>query len=294
MSPQNLSFSKLIKACERSLKNLKTDYLDLYQIHWPNPAIPLTETCEALNKLYQEGKIRAIGVSNFGCQDLQKILKENMRIVTNQLPYSLLFRAIEYEILPLCQKKKIGILCYSPLMQGLLTGKFKSAKEVPATRARTRHFSYRRPFTRHGEKGCEKLTFSTVNKLGQVSKKLKLPLGQLAIAWLLHQPGVKSVIVGARSPKQIKENAVATRIKLTPSVLEELNKLGEKPSTFLVGLCGELLVKSKLLENGIPFISKGGGQAGFDIMLKNGKKIEVRTSLLKNEGIYPKDIMFYG
>jgi len=212
--------------CEHSLQRLGTDYVDLYQIHWPSRSVPLVETMEALDTLRQQGKVRAIGVSNFGLQDLSDLLAVG-RCETNQLPYSLLSRAIEYAIQQKCIDAGIGILCYSPLAQGLLTGKFSSPDEVPEGRARTRHFSKERPQTRHGEAGCEAETFAALEEIHRLSAGIHTPMATLALAWLLHQSGVTAVIAGARQPDQITQAAHAADLQLSPEVIAELTAATE-------------------------------------------------------------------
>ena len=214
VSPSYLSRDEIRQHCERSLQQLGTDYVDLYQIHWPSRTVPLAETMEALDTLRQQGKVRAIGVSNFGLQDLSDLLAVG-RCETNQLPYSLLSRAIEYAIQQKCIDAGIGILCYSPLAQGLLTGKFSSPDEVPEGRARTRHFSSERPQTRHGEPGCEAETFAALEEIRRISASVHEPMAAVALGWLLHQPGVTSVIAGARHPEQIRQAAHAADLQLS-------------------------------------------------------------------------------
>jgi aryl-alcohol dehydrogenase-like predicted oxidoreductase len=223
----HLSREELIRACEGSLRRLRTDYIDLYQLHWPSRTVPLAETLEALDRLQREGKIRAVGVCNFGVGDLEDLLEVG-RCQTDQLPYSLLARAIEYEIQPKCLDEGIGILAYSPLMQGLLTGKFASPDEVPEGRARTRHFSRERPGTRHGEPGCEGATFAAIDEIQELCDELGVPMAQVALAWVLAQPGVTSVLAGARHPEQIVETAQAAALNLAPEVLERLTRITEE------------------------------------------------------------------
>lgn len=224
VSPENCEPSELRTSCERSLRNLRTDYIDLYQIHYPNLSIPFDDTFATLETLKQEGKIIEYGVSNFGCKSLQQILEKQYVPVSNQLAYSLLFRAIEYEILPLCLQYSISILCFSPLMHGLLTGKFNSPDEVPVGRARTRHFSSARPHTRHGEPGAEEETFSAIANIKEIASHLNITPAILSIAWLLDQHGVASVIIGARNPSQLKENILASEINLSSDIIESINK----------------------------------------------------------------------
>jgi len=221
VSRSHLSGDEVREACERSLRRLQTDTIDLYQVHWPSRTVPLDETMEALEKLREQGKVRAVGVCNFGVGDLSDLLKAG-RTETNQLPYSLLWRAVEYQIRQQCVDERIGILCYSPLAQGLLTGKFGSPDEVPAGRARTRHFSKARPQTRHGEAGCEAETFAAIGKIRAMCAEIRRPMAQVALAWLLHQPGVTAVIAGARRPDQIRQTAQAADLELSPETLGEL------------------------------------------------------------------------
>lgn len=222
-SPSHLSSAEIKRACEGSLRRLNTDYIDLYQLHWPNPEIPISETIEALDKLKRQGKVRAIGVSNFGVRDLSDVLA-NGECQANQLPYSLLWRAIEYDINQQCIQHGVGILAYSPLAQGLLTGKFQTADEVPEGRARTRHFSKDRPFTRHSEDGCEREVFTTIGSIHRICERLQQPMTRVAVAWVLHQPGVVSVVAGARRPDQINQSVQGGDLELPSYVIDELNE----------------------------------------------------------------------
>jgi aryl-alcohol dehydrogenase-like predicted oxidoreductase len=222
VSASNLRPADLRAACEASLGRLQTDYIDLYQIHWPNWDLSIEEAYETLKDLQAEGKTRAIGVCNFGQQDFTELLEVG-DVATNQLPYNLLWRAIEFEIQPICVEHKVGILPYSPLMQGLLTGKFGSPDEVPESRARTRHYSSeKRAQTRHGESGQEVETFAAVERIRGICDRIGAPMAQVALAWLLAQPAVTSVLAGARHPRQITENAQAAELELSDEIVAEL------------------------------------------------------------------------
>jgi myo-inositol catabolism protein IolS len=223
----HLASDALREACEGSLKRLRTDVIDLYQIHWPNHEIPIAETLGALDALKQQGKIRAAGVSNFGVRDLSDLLNAGS-CETDQLPYSLLWRAIEFEIQPKCMDSEIGILCYCPLAQGLLTGKFASADDVPEGRARSRLFSDKRAQTRHHQPGCETELFAALGRIRSISEGVGRPMAHVALAWLLHQPGVTSVPAGARTPEQIAKNAEAAALKLPAEVVGALNAATEE------------------------------------------------------------------
>ncbi len=226
VSPQNFAPADLREACERSLNNLQTDYLDLYQLHWPNRSIPLDDSVSELIKLKEEGKIRSFGVSNFGREDLSNSLNANYEITSNQLAYSMLFRAIEYDIAPICVDHNISILCYSPLLHGLLTGKFRSINEIPEDRARTRHFnSFVWPQARHGEEGVEAEMMTVIEGLRKISIEQGHSMANIALAWLLNQKGVTSVIMGGRNADQVRRNAAAGETALSPDVLAALNEL---------------------------------------------------------------------
>ena len=224
LKPEDYTYEDVKKATDERLKALRSDYVDMMQLHWPNPEIPISETLGALSDLKKEGKIRAFGVSNFGAVDLKESFQFSEEISSNQLPYNLLWRAIEYEILPECKKRNLPVLCYSPIMQGLLVGKFPSAHDVPDDRARTRHFSSERPLARHGEAGLEEETFATIRKIKQIAEEIGKPMGDVSLAWLLSQAGVGSVIVGGRNAEQVKKNVKAIEIELSEDVIQELNQ----------------------------------------------------------------------
>lgn len=222
----NLTKDKVIAACEASLKRLQTDYIDLYQIHWPNRDVPVEETLEAMENLKRDGKIRSIGVSNFGVKDLDQALAAG-NVVTNQMAYSLLFRALEFEILQKCIASDVAVLAYSPLAQGLLTGKFNSPKDVDDERARQRFYSKHRSGTVHDEDGYEEAVFEAVAKIQTICDDIGAPMTQVALAWVLRQPGIQAVLAGARHPDQIIMNAKAVELRLSVDVLERLNAATE-------------------------------------------------------------------
>jgi myo-inositol catabolism protein IolS len=189
----------LAEALERSLEALQTNYIDLYQIHWSVNVNDIEEIEKELNSYIQNGKIRNKGVCNFGTE----ALAECDDMISNQVPYNLLWRPIEYDILPYCKKNDIAILAYSTLQQGILTGKFCNPSFniniIPESRLRTRHFHHSRTeLSRHNTNGVEDVLTQTMNNL------MTLPdnLTKISLQWLLNQ-GVKSVIVGANTPDQI-------------------------------------------------------------------------------------------
>lgn len=224
VSPSHLAEADVIAACEQSLRNLQTDVIDLYQIHWPNWAVPLEETVGALETLQRQGKIRAIGVSNFGVQDLSAIL-ELTDVATDQMPFSLLWRVIEGEVQPLCMDRGVGIICYSPLAQGLLTGRYASADEVPEGLARTRLYADSRPQSQHGEAGCEAEVFAALAEIRRIADGLGQPMAAVALAWVRQQVGVTSFLVGARKPEELAWNLPSLELELSAEVLAELNRV---------------------------------------------------------------------
>jgi aryl-alcohol dehydrogenase-like predicted oxidoreductase len=233
VSRSELAATDLVASCEASLERLRTDVIDLLQIHWPNHEIPFAETAGALMKLKEQGKVRHIGVCNFGPLDFQAWLETGADIVSNQLPYSLLTRGIEFDIVPLCEKADVAILPYSPLMQGLLTGKFKTPDEVPDPRSRSRHFRHDRPMARHGEPGCEEETFATIRAIGELAKREGCTMEALALGWLLRKPQVASVIVGARNEEQVLKNLKASQTSLSADVVAELDRLTDEVKQLL-------------------------------------------------------------
>jgi len=224
ISSENCAPKKLRTACERSLRRLGTDRIDIYQVHWPSRKVPFSDTFEELIKLKEEGKIREIGLSNFGRKDLGSWMSGGTA-VSNQLGYNLLFRAIEYEIVSACIEYGLGILAYMPLMQGILVGKWKSADKIPSSRRRTRHFSSERKGTRHGEDGKEDLTFETLQQLVEVADEIGRPLATMALAWVLARPWITSVVVGGRKPEQIERNLAAAELELAPEIIERLDTI---------------------------------------------------------------------
>ncbi len=220
----HLSPEGIVSACEESLKNLKTDYIDLYQIHWPNHDIPIETTWHALEGLLTDGKVRALGVSNFAIGDLSDLIEVG-RPETNQMPYSLLWRALEFEILARCREQAIGLICYSPLAQGLLTGRYLTADEVPDGLARSRWYSSTRPMANHDESGCEETVFRAIAGIREVSRQVAAPMASVALAWVRQQRGVTSFLVGARNPEELKRNLPTLSLELDAVTTAELERL---------------------------------------------------------------------
>jgi aryl-alcohol dehydrogenase-like predicted oxidoreductase len=204
---------------EKSLEALGVDYIDLYQVHWPDPGTPFAESGEALQQLVDEGKIRHIGVSNFGPGQIAE-LSRTRPVETLQPPYAMLRREIEGDLLPYCAEHDIGVLIYGPLAHGLLTGTMSPGHEFGAGDWRARLSEFR------GDDLARNLT--VVERLGRFARERGYTVSQLAIAWTLANPAVHVAIVGSRSQKHIAESLGATEITLTPDDLAEIDGILER------------------------------------------------------------------
>ncbi|BAS26537.1 aldo/keto reductase [Limnochorda pilosa] len=213
---RNSSPQRIRKEVEDSLRRLQTDYIDLYQVHWPDPDVPIQETARVLSQLHAEGKVRAIGVSNYGVGEMQA-WREVAPLHSDQPPYSLLRREIEADVLPYAREHGIAILAYSPLARGLLTGKFTAEASFPPgdSRAQEKRFQ--------GEEFQRNLR--RVEHLKALAAELGKSAAQLAVRWVLDQPGVTVALWGARRPGQIAEAAGATGWHLTDDVKERIERI---------------------------------------------------------------------
>lgn len=226
ISPPHLVPDQVEETCDASLKRLGTDYIDLYQIHWPNHDIAVEDSMAALIKLRDAGKIRSIGACNFGVQDLSDAL-DSADVVTDQLPYNLLWRPIEVEILPKCVDNNVGLICYSPLAQGLLTGRYANPDEVPDGLSRSRLFSNDRPLANHGEDGCETEAFGAIANVIDIADKLGEHPAKVSLAWVRSRPGITSLLVGARSPEELDLNIPAFEYELPAGIADQLSAATE-------------------------------------------------------------------
>jgi aryl-alcohol dehydrogenase-like predicted oxidoreductase len=206
--------------CEQSLKRLETDVIDLYQVHWPDNDTPVEETMGALAKLQKQGKIRAIGVSNYDVEWMRKASAELERLGTNlaslQPPYSLIQRQIEREIVPFCRKKEIGLVVYSPMERGLLTGKVTADREFPAGDHRANH----KFFTKENRARV----LNSLERVRPIAERHGVSFAQLVINWTIRQPGVTAALVGARDAEQAEHNARAMRFRLSDEELLDVRE----------------------------------------------------------------------
>lgn len=225
ISPQHCSPAGIRQHLDATLSRLGTDYIDIYMIHWPIRDHSLSEALMALDAERRAGRIRAIGISNYGPKDLAEAVAVGVPIAVNQLHYNLLSRAIEAEILPLCRKHHIGVSTYMPLLQGILTGKYATIDDVPYMRTRTRHFASSRKESRHGEAGAEAEVSTVIDGLRAIAAELGTTPGRVALAWCAATPGVTTVIAGARDAAQLEENIAGVQTTLSLEVLAKLDAL---------------------------------------------------------------------
>ena len=181
---------------------------------------------EALERLKEQGKVRAIGVCNFAEKDLTDLLAIG-HIETNQWSFSLMWRCVEREVQPICLENGIGIICYSPLYQGLLTGRYASANEVPDGLSRTRLYNSGRPNAEHSDTGAEEEAFAALGQIRSIAERLGEPMANVSLAWVLQQPGVTAMLVGARNPDELKRNLPTVDLVLSKEVIQELNDATE-------------------------------------------------------------------
>jgi aryl-alcohol dehydrogenase-like predicted oxidoreductase len=225
-----LSRHHIIENCNASLKRLGTDYIDLYQLHSFDPYTPQEETLRALDDLVRAGKVRYIGASNHTGWQLMKALaisdKQNLeKFITLQAYYSLVARDLENELVPLCLDQKLGILPWSPLGGGFLTGKYRRGKERPKNARRTDRESQFLQFDE--EKG-----FDIVEELERVAKNHNATIAQAALNYLLRKPCVSSVIIGARTKEQLADNLKASDWEMTPDEVAKLDTLSMPPKVY--------------------------------------------------------------
>jgi aryl-alcohol dehydrogenase-like predicted oxidoreductase len=209
------SRKKVFQDCDDSLRRLKTDYIDLFQIHWPDLTTPVAETMEALEELIHKGKIRAAGVCNYSAELLGEAGK-TIRLASNQVPYSMVRRDIEKDVVPFCIKNKMGIFAYSPLQRGLLSGKIKPGHKFNEGDSRPDTPYYKEPNLSN--------ILAFLQKIRSIAEGHNVTLSQLVLNWTIQQPGITCALAGARNPAQVLENAGAAQFRLTTDEIKIINK----------------------------------------------------------------------
>jgi aryl-alcohol dehydrogenase-like predicted oxidoreductase len=217
---RNLSPSYIERDLAESLKRLGTDYIDLYQCHWPDPQTPIEETMSALMHFHKQGKIRYIGVSNYTLAELEAVMRCTS-LFSLQSHYSLLERTVESDVLPWCRKNDVRFLSYGSLGAGILTGKYVECKRFPSGDARSFFYRFFKP--RYWPRVCQ-----LVDAMKEMALSRGVKPGVIALVWLLQQPAVTSVIVGARSAQQVQDNIPLGGVNLTDSDMRLLDHLSQK------------------------------------------------------------------
>lgn len=230
---RGLSRKHIMESCHASLKRLGTDRIDLYQAHRFDYETPLEETLRAFDDLIRQGKVHYIGTSEWKASEIEAALKIQDahgydRFVSNQPQYSMLWRVIEEEVVPMSLREGIGQIVWSPIAQGVLTGKYKAGKKAPAGSRAT-----------DKKNGADMISrwlrddvLNAVADLKPIANEAGLTLAQLAVAWVLQNKNVSAAIMGATKPSQVKENVKASGVKLTPEIMRGIDRvLGMLPET---------------------------------------------------------------
>lgn len=228
--PNNVGLSRhhVLAACDASLGRLGTDYIDLYQVHGWDVLTPMEETLRALDDLVRQGKVRYLGCSNWSARHLAKAIQLGDNhdwecFVALQAYYSLVGRDLEHELLPLCREEGLGVLPWSPLSAGFLSGKYRRSDPRPAGARRT-GFQFPPVDEARG--------FEAVDVLEAIAKERTATVAQVALAWLLARPDVTSIIIGANKLSQLEENLGATEVRLSPEELERLSETTKPPTLY--------------------------------------------------------------
>lgn len=208
------SKESIITECENSLKRLGTDYIDLYQIHWPDVTTTVQETMEAVDQLIKDGKVRYAGVCNYSVE-LMKEAEKYIDLVSDQVSYSMLDRKVEKDLVPYVLEKNKSILAYSPMQRGLLTGKIKPGHKF----AEGDHRQGVKYFTEENIKRTNEF----LDKIRPIAESKNATLGQLVLRWTVEQPGITIALAGARNPEQSVQNAKALDFKLDDSEIKFIN-----------------------------------------------------------------------
>lgn len=220
----------IVEGCEASLRRLGTDFIDLYQVHSFDPVTPLEETLSALDDLVHQGKVRYLGCSNFAGWQLMKALDVSEKrgwekFVTLQAYYSLVARELELELVPLCLDQRLGIMTWSPLAGGFLTGKYRRGMPGPSGARRSESGT---PFLQFNED----TGYAIIDELENIANAHRASIPQTALNYLLRKPGVTSVIIGARTPEQLADNLKTTDWELTQDEIDRLDSISGPPRLY--------------------------------------------------------------
>jgi aryl-alcohol dehydrogenase-like predicted oxidoreductase len=222
---QGLSRRHILSACDASLERLKTDYIDLYQVHMQDGSVPIEETLRALDDLVSSGKVRYVGCSNYtGYRLVQSLWAADKRNITPyqsiQLQWSLLERGAERDVLPACREFGLGVMVWSPLCRGFLSGRYQRGQQPPKG---SRLDVWRDTYAKYDN---EK-SWQTIDAVVSIAKELQTSPARVALAWLLSKPLCHSIVIGARDVKQLEDNVAALEVKLSAEQLSRLDKISE-------------------------------------------------------------------
>jgi aryl-alcohol dehydrogenase-like predicted oxidoreductase len=220
---RNIGLNKkhMIEACEASLKRLGVEHIDLYQFHHPDAATPIEESVQAVGQLLRQGKVLYWGLSNYSPQQTNDVLAAARELgverpVSHQPKYNMFKRDITEPLIPLCAREGVGLIVYSPLEQGVLTGKYASRDAIPKKSRLASHRAER------VDQFLADYNFQALEQLKAIAETSGLTMCQLALAWVLREPGVSSAITGATSPEQVQANAAASGVRLSDEILKKI------------------------------------------------------------------------
>ncbi|MEB2359481.1 aldo/keto reductase family protein [Bacillus pumilus] len=225
---RGLSRKHILENCHASLRRLQTDYIDIYYAHRFDPTTPLEETMLAFADLVRQGKVNYIGVSEWTAEQITRgaaLARElNVPLIASQPQYSMLWRIIESDVIPTCQREGLGQVVWSPLAQGILTGKYLPGKSLP-TNSRANSTAGKTFFKNLAQRWMNNNTLEAIQKLKPVAQEVDLTLAQLAIAWVLQNQNVSAAIIGASSPEQVRENALASEVKIETEMMNQIDEI---------------------------------------------------------------------
>ncbi|MFI7141791.1 aldo/keto reductase family protein [Streptomyces massasporeus] len=233
---RGLSRKHVVEGCEASLRRLGTDYVDVYYAHRYDPAVPLEETMLAFADLVRSGKVLYVGVSEWTAEQISRAaaLARELRVplVASQPQYSMLWRVIESQVVPACEREGLGQVVWSPLAQGILSGKYRPGAAAPSDSRAGGDAGKGFVDMLVGHWMNDEGALRAVQELGPVAADLGLTMSQLALAWVLQNPSVSAAIIGASRPEQVKENVAASGVRLEQDVLDRID-----------GILGEYVVR---------------------------------------------------
>jgi len=225
---KGLSRKHILENCHASLCRLKTDYIDVYYAHRYDPTTPLEETMLAFSDLVRQGKVLYIGVSEWTAEQITRaaaLARElPIPLIANQPQYSMLWRVIEADVIPTCQREGLGQVVWSPLAQGVLTGKYLPQEPVPV-QSRANSDAGKPFFNKLARRWMDDNVLTAIQMLKPIAQEIDLTLAQLAVAWVLQNEHVSSAIIGASSPEQVRENALAASVKLEPAIMNQIDEV---------------------------------------------------------------------